>query len=119
MWMQPRTDQVNLRSRWLAVLAGTGLALVMSATIFAYAGQVVAFLTISGPSGSVPCATVVTIRVTATDASGAPIEGQPIDWALTATPSDKDTVNSKTTTTNASGVATTTSPSPASLVNGP
>ncbi len=99
---------MNPRSRSLAVVAGTALALAMSATVFAYAGQVVAVLTVSGPSGSLKCGTPVTLRATALDATGAPIEGQTIDWAFTSTPSSKDKVNSTPTITNASGVATTT-----------
>ncbi len=102
------TDRVNQRSRWLAVVAGLGLALALSTAVFAYSAQVVATLTVSAPSGSQKCGTPITIRATALDVGGVPIEGQPIAWAFTSTPSSKDKVNSTPTNTNASGVATTT-----------
>ena len=99
---------MNKPSRWLAMIAGAALALAMTGPVFAYSAQVVAVLAASGPSGSVNCSTPITLRATALDATGAPIEGQPIDWAFTSTPSSKDTVNTTPTITNASGVATTT-----------
>ena len=96
------------RSRLAAFFAGSVLALVLSATAFGYAGQVAALVTIGGPSGPVPCGTAVTLSAAVTDAAGAPIEGQPVDWAFSSSPSSKDKINATPTLTNANGVATTT-----------
>jgi hypothetical protein len=99
---------VSKRSSWLALIAGAALALALSATVLAYAAQVVAALTVSGPGGSASCGTPITLRATALETGGAPIEGQPIDWAFTSSPSNQDRINSTPTITNASGVASTT-----------
>ena len=108
-WEQRRTDRVNNRSRWLALIAGISLALAMGISqVAAVSGNLAASLTVSGPSGTVKCGTPITLRVTVLNATGQPIASQPVDWAITATPSSKDTVNATPTITNASGVATTT-----------
>jgi hypothetical protein len=99
---------VNLRSRRLAVVAGAALALIISATAFGYAGQVVVTLTISGPTGPVPCGTPVTFQATALDVNGNPIEGQPVHWSFSSSPSNKDRIRPRTSRTDANGVATTT-----------
>jgi hypothetical protein len=101
-------NRVKHRSQLIAGVAGAALALAMSVTVLAYARQVVAVLTISGPSGPVPCGTPVTLRATALDINGAPIGGQPVRWVLSSTPSHRDTIKPRSTLTNASGVATTT-----------
>lgn len=99
---------MNLRSRRLAVVAGAALALVISATAFGYARQVVVTLTISGPTGSVPCGTPLTFQATALDVNGNPIEGQPVHWSFSSSPSNKDRIKPRTSLTDANGVATTT-----------
>lgn len=99
---------MNRRNRWFAGLAGTALALGMTATVFAYAGQVAGAVTVGGPSGTLKCGVALTVTATVSDSEGSLIEGQPVDWAITSSPSPADTINSTPTTTNASGVATTT-----------
>jgi Bacterial Ig-like domain (group 1) len=99
---------VNSRSRWVALIAGMAIALTVSGTVLAYSYQTVVTLTISVPGGSQKCGHAITVHATALDIEGKPIEGQPISWAFTSTPSSKDKVNSTPTNTNASGVATTT-----------
>ena len=99
---------MNLRSRLLVVVAGAALALIISATAFGYAGQVVVTLTISGPTGPVPCGTAVTFQATALDVNGNPIEGQPVHWSFSSSPSNKDRIKPRTSRTDANGVATTT-----------
>jgi hypothetical protein len=101
-------DRVKQRSPLIAGLAGAALALAMSATAFGYARQVVAVLTITGPSGPVPCGTPVTLQATALDVTGAPIQGQPVHWGFSSTPSHRDTIKPRSALTNANGVATTT-----------
>lgn len=99
---------MNTRSRWIALLAGMALAFTLSSTVLAYASQVVATLTLSVPGGSQKCGTAITVRATALDSEGSPIEGQPIAWRFTSSPSSKDKVNKTPTLTNVNGVATTT-----------
>lgn len=99
---------MNRRDRWFAGLTGTVLALAMTATVFAYAGQVAGSVTVGGPSGVLKCGVALTVSATVLDGAGLPIEGQPVDWTFTSSPSTADKINSTPTTTNASGVATTT-----------
>lgn len=99
---------MNRRSRWFAGLAGTGLALAMAASVFAYAGQVAGAVSVSGPSGTLSCGVPITLSATVVDASSHPISGQPVAWAITSSPSSGDKVNATPTTTDANGVATTT-----------
>lgn len=99
---------MNRRFRFLAGLAGTAFALVMTATVFGYAGEVAGAVTVGGPGGTLKCGVPLTVTATVLDAASDPIDGQPVDWTFTSSPSSKDTINSTPTTTNASGVATTT-----------
>lgn len=99
---------MNRRNRWLAGLAGVALALALTTTVFGYAGQVAGAITVGGPSGVLKCGVALTVTATVLDAEGSPIEGQPVDWSFSSSPSSADTINSTPTITNASGVATTT-----------
>lgn len=105
--IERRSVNVNRRSRWFAGLAGTGLALVMAATVFAYAGEVAGAVSVAPPSGTLTCATPLTVSATVLDAASKAIEGQPVAWTFASSVTG-DTINTTPTTTNASGVATTT-----------
>jgi len=96
------------RSQWLAGLAAVALALITSATAFGYAAEVAGAVTVAGPGGTLTCGVNITVTATVVDASGKLIAGQPVAWAFTSTPSTADKINTTPTTTNASGVATTT-----------
>ena len=98
------------RSQWLAGLAAVALALITSATAFAAGSgtEVTAAVTVAGPGGTLTCGVNITVTATVLDAANKPIEGQPVAWAFTSTPSTADKINTTPTTTNASGVATTT-----------
>jgi hypothetical protein len=96
------------RSQWLAGLAAVALALITSATAFGYAGEVAGAVTVAGPGGTLTCGVNITVTATVVDAAGKLIAGQPVTWAFTSTPSTADKINASPTTTNASGVATTT-----------
>jgi hypothetical protein len=96
------------RSQWLAGLAAVALALITSATAFGYAGEVAGAVTVAGPSGTLTCGVNITVTATVVDAAGKLIAGQPVAWVFTSTPSSADKINTTPTTTNASGVATTT-----------
>ena len=99
---------MSRRNRWFAGLAGMALALTMTATVFAYAGEVAGAVSVGGPTGTLACGTPITVTATVLDASSDPIDGQPVDWTFTSSPSSADTINSTPTTTDANGVATTT-----------
>jgi len=96
------------RSQWLAGLAAVALALITSATAFGYEYDVAGAVTVAGPGGTLTCGVNITVTATVVDAAGKLIAGQPVAWAFTSTPSTADKINTTPTTTNASGVATTT-----------
>jgi hypothetical protein len=96
------------RRRWFAGFAAVALALVTSATAFGYAGEVAGAVTIATPGGTLKCGVNITVTATIVDSAGKPIAGQPVDWSFTSSPSAADKINKTPTTTNASGVATTT-----------
>jgi hypothetical protein len=84
------------------------MALAMVATAFGYAGQVLGTISVAGPSGTLKCNVPITVTATLLDVNGVPFSGEPVTWAITSTPSSSDRVNDTSTTTNASGVTTTT-----------
>ncbi len=98
---------MNRRNRWFAGLAGTILALGLSATVFAYAGEVAGAVTVGAPT-TVKCGVALTVTATVVDAASKVIADQPVDWTFTSSPSSEDTINSTPTTTDANGVAATT-----------
>lgn len=97
------------RNRFLAGLAGTALALAMTATAFGYHGAKEDTVTVAGPSGTLTCNTALTVRATFIRAAdGNPLIGESVDWTFSVTPSSADRINTTPTITNSSGVATTT-----------
>lgn len=98
---------MNRRNRFAAGLAGTALALAMTATAFGYAGQVLGTVSVVGPSGVLKCGVQLTVSATLLDVNGAPFTGEPVTWAITSSPTSADHVNPGPSTTNSSGVATT------------
>jgi hypothetical protein len=80
----------------------------MATTVLGYAAQVAGAVSVGGPGGTLKCGVPLTVTATVLDANGSPIAGQPVDWSFTSSPSSADKINSTPTTTNASGVATTT-----------
>lgn len=96
------------RTRGLAGLAAAALVLLAATTAFGYAGEVAAEVSVGVPGGTIKCGVAITISATIVDKDGKPIEGQPADWTFASSPSSADKINSTPTTTDASGVATTT-----------
>lgn len=92
-------------TRLIAGFAAIALVLVTAASAVGYSGQVAASISISV---RVTCGEAVTATATILDADGAPVAGRSVDWSLVTTPSASDKINKTPTTTNASGVATTT-----------
>ena len=95
------------RGRLIAGLSAVLLALITAATAAGYTGQVAASITIAVKDSSA-CGQPTTVTATILDAAGKPVAGQSVDWALVTTLSSSDKVNKTPTTTNSSGVATTT-----------
>lgn len=99
---------MGTRRRWLAGLAAVLLAIVMAGTALGYAGEVAASVTVTRPSGTLKCGVNITVSATILDAAAKPIEGQPVTWKFTSTPSSADKIKTVHTVTNAQGVAHTT-----------
>lgn len=99
---------MNRRNRFLAGLAGAAMALAMTATAFGYAGQVLGTISVAGPGGVLKCNVPITVRATLLDVNGVPFSAETVTWAITSSPSSADRVNDTSTTTNSSGVTTTT-----------
>jgi len=95
------------RGRLIAGLSAVLLALMMAATASGYTGQVAASITIAVNDSSA-CGQPTTVTATVLDTGGKAVAGQSVDWALVTTLSSSDKVNKTPTTTNSSGVATTT-----------
>ena len=89
------------------LLGGLLLAAVVAATAIGYAGEVAATVEVSGPPGFQACNTPITITALIEDIDGKPIEGQPVTWSFVSGNVSGDTILDTTTTTNASGIATT------------
>ncbi len=92
-----------------AVVAGALLTALAAPAVLGYAGQVTGQVSVSGPSGTIVCNTPVTVSATVLDVNGKPFDNTPVTWSFasgTAKPGDK--ISPTTSTTNASGVATTT-----------
>ena len=99
-----------MRSRFTplrGLAGGLLLSMVVAATVVAYAGQVAATVQVSAPSGAQPCGTPIVITAVVQENGGALIEGQPVAWSFSSGNVTGDTILTATSTTNASGVATT------------
>ena len=99
-----------MRSRFTplhGLLGGLLLSMVVVASVSAYAGQVAATVEVSGPSGPQSCGTPITVTALIEDISGDPIEGQPVAWSFASGNVSGDQILDASSTTNASGIATT------------
>lgn len=98
---------MNRRSRLLALLAGTGLALAMATSTFAYVTQVVHTITVSPSIDTFTCAHFHVVRAQVLDLDGLPIKHLAVTWSFGHSTSTLDTIQKTTTKTNSHGVATT------------
>jgi hypothetical protein len=96
------------RNRLLAVTAGTLLALAVAAMAFAYAGQTLKTITVTGPGGTLKCGVPFTVTATLLATDGTPFAGEPVTWTFSVTPSGADKIDPSSTITDSSAVATTT-----------
>jgi hypothetical protein len=93
------------RTRWIAGFAAVLLTLTMAATALAYQKTPAGSITVNA-HGS--CGTPVTLTATVLDATGAPVSGQSVEWALVSSPSGSEKITETPTVTDSQGVATTT-----------
>ena len=97
------------RTRWIAGLSALAVLLTATVTAFGYTGAVGGAVSVAvDPHGTITCDVPFKVTATVLDAAGKPVTGQSVDWALVTTLSSSDKVNKTPTTTNSSGVATTT-----------
>jgi hypothetical protein len=94
--------------RALLAVAGCSALLVATATsALAYQGEVAANVTVSVPSGPLPCGTAFAVTATVLDANGAAVPNATVTWSFMQTLSPEDRITEPTSMTNADGVATT------------
>jgi hypothetical protein len=90
------------------LIGGVMLALVLAASVAAYAGQVAATVQVSGPSGPQACGTPITVTALVQETGGALVTGDPVAWSFVSGNVTGDRILSTPTNTNASGIASTT-----------
>ena len=81
---------------------------VVAPAVMGYAGQVANQITVAGPSGTLVCNTNLTVTATVLDAGGNPVDNRAVVWTFGAGKVTGDQIVTASTTTNATGVATTT-----------
>lgn len=84
------------------------LSSVAASAAFGYAGQVAVGVTVAGPAGTLPCNTALVVTATVLDGFGDPVDGRDVNWTFGAGMKTGDKIVLATTTTNASGVTSTT-----------
>lgn len=98
---------MSRRNRWLAVPAGIGLALSMTAYAFAYGPQVPHTITVTPSSATILCEHPDAVFATVLDQDALPIKGVIVTWSFTVSPSSGDRILQATSKTNKDGVART------------
>jgi len=81
---------------------------VVAPAVMGYAGQVANQITVAGPAGTLVCNTNLTVTATVLDAGGNPVDNRAVVWTFGAGKVTGDQIVTASTTTNATGVATTT-----------
>jgi hypothetical protein len=91
--------------------AGAAALLLLSvaaSAAFGYAGQVANQVTVAGPAGVLACNTALVVTATVLDSGGNPVDGRDVVWTFGAGMQTGDHIVLPTTTTNLSGVTSTT-----------
>lgn len=92
----------------VAGLAAALLSALVASAVFAYAGQVTGQVSVAAPSSSLTCNTPVPVAATVLDVNGKPFSDTAVTWSFkSGTEQSGDKISPTTSTTNASGVATT------------
>ncbi len=97
-----------VRSLAAGGVAALLLLAVAAPAAFAYQGQVANQVTVTGPSGTINCDTALTLTATVLDSHGLPVDNLAVVWTFGAGQVSGDQIGTTSTTTNASGVTTTT-----------
>ena len=97
-----------VRSLAAGGVAALLLLAVAAPAAFAYQGQVANQVTVAGPSGTINCDTPLTMTATVLDSHGLPVDNLAVVWTFGAGQVSGDQIGTTSTTTNASGVTTTT-----------
>src|SRR5688572_17578702 len=85
------------------ILAALMVALILPASVSAYAGQTATSVTITGPTGTIQCGTSNQFQATVFDSNGNKVTQHPVTWTIVSGPlGASDTVSPSGTTTNAS-----------------
>ena len=90
-------------SRWIALLAGIGLALAINAPAFAYVHQVTKFVIVSPDHSTMTCGIYYRVKATVLDKKGHGIKGVTVKWSFKRSPSNNDKFQYVATTTNKHG----------------
>jgi hypothetical protein len=102
-------EGLQMRSRLSplgGIFGGVLLALVAVGTVAGYAGQVVATVEVSAPTGPQLCGTSIAVSAFLQTTDGAVIDGRLVTWSFVSGNVTGDTIAQATSTTNASGIAT-------------
>ena len=89
-----------------AAAAGLLLALAVPA-VAAYEAEVPQSVTVTAPTGTLPCGTAFPVSATILDTNGTPVPGAEVTWSFKTFVSSQDSIVDLTTTSDANGVATT------------
>jgi hypothetical protein len=88
--------------------AAAGLLLALAAPIVAaYEAEVPQSVTVTAPTGTLPCRSAFPVSATILDTSGTAVPGVEVTWTLKTVVSSQDAIVDVTTTSDANGVATT------------
>jgi len=90
----------------VGALAGVILSLAAALSVLAYYGQVVATVTVSGPSGNVSCGTTATVVAFVQDTNGNPVTDRTVYWTFTGGNIAGDKFSVATSMTDSTGHAT-------------
>ncbi len=83
------------------------LSAIAASAAFGYEGQVAGQVSVAGPSGQIACNTPISLSATVLDINGVAFDNTTVTWTFASGKQSGDTISPATSTTDASGVATT------------
>ena len=94
--------------RFARIAAATGLLLALAAPVVAaYEAEVPQSVTVTAPTGTLPCRTAFPVSATILDTTGKAVPNVEVTWTLKTVLSSQDAILDVKTTSDANGVATT------------
>lgn len=88
-----------------AILIALVIALALPAAVSAYAGQIPANITITGPTGTITCGPLHEFQATVFDSTGKRLPQETVTWQIVSAPLGANDTITPTSTTDANGVA--------------